>query len=134
MSKSRFTYRSKIYHTFGHVLQIAKALIGNRSGVVIKTPKGDIKKRILPVGRITIFNENKSITAGLTAGSEKMMKAVEQMDTIDDVEGERGTNVGGMLANMRKQMAVITGQPKEEIKNCKNQHKKSTSIYAYKVL
>jgi hypothetical protein len=33
------------------IVHIAKALIGNRSAVVIKTPAGEVKERKIPAGR-----------------------------------------------------------------------------------
>ncbi|ETJ42133.1 Glycerol dehydratase reactivation factor, large subunit, partial [human gut metagenome] len=35
-----------------NIVPIARALIGNRSAVVIKTPAGDVKERVIPAGSI----------------------------------------------------------------------------------
>ena len=40
------------------VVPIARALIGNRSAVVIKTPAGDVKERKIPVGTIELLGED----------------------------------------------------------------------------
>ena len=39
------------------IIPIARALIGNRSAVVIKTPSSSIKQRVIPVGEITIIDK-----------------------------------------------------------------------------
>lgn len=36
------------------VVPLSKALIGNRSGVVMKTPQGDVKEKVIPAGNIYI--------------------------------------------------------------------------------
>ena len=41
------------------VVPIARALIGNRSAVVIKTPEGDVKERRIPAGSIEIIGAKK---------------------------------------------------------------------------
>ncbi len=38
-----------------NIVPVARALIGNRSAVVIKTPAGDVKARVIPAGKI--FNQ-----------------------------------------------------------------------------
>ena len=43
------------------VVPIARALIGNRSAVVIKTPEGDVKERRIPAGSIEIIGEKKKV-------------------------------------------------------------------------
>ena len=42
------------------VVPIARALIGNRSAVVIKTPEGDVKERRIPAGSIDYRRKEKS--------------------------------------------------------------------------
>lgn len=34
------------------IVPIARALIGNRSAVVLKTPQGDVRSRVIPAGKI----------------------------------------------------------------------------------
>ena len=38
-----------------NIVPIARALIGNRSAVVIKTPAGDVKERVIPAGSIIVM-------------------------------------------------------------------------------
>ena len=47
------------------VVPIARALIGNRSAVVIKTPEGDVKERRIPAGSIEIIGEKKKVIVGV---------------------------------------------------------------------
>ena len=58
------------------VVPIARALIGNRSAVVIKTPEGDVKERRIPAGSIEIIGAKKKVIVGVEEGAEKMMEAV----------------------------------------------------------
>ncbi|MEE1227667.1 MAG: diol dehydratase reactivase subunit alpha [Lachnospiraceae bacterium] len=97
------------------VVPIARALIGNRSAVVIKTPEGDVKERRIPAGSIEIIGKNKKVTVGVDEGAEKMMEAVNSVPEIIDVKGEPGTNVGGMLEKVRQVMSNLTNQRAKDI-------------------
>lgn len=98
-----------------NIVPVARALIGNRSAVVIKTPKGDVKARTIPAGKIEITGGNRRSTVGISAGAEKIMDAVSAFEVIDNVTGESGTNVGGMLEKVRLTMAELTDRPVNQI-------------------
>lgn len=98
------------------VVPIARALIGNRSAVVIKTPEGDVKERRIPAGSIEIIGKKKKVTVGVDEGAEKMMEAVNAVDVIEDIKGEPGTNAGGMLEKVRQVMSNLTNQHPRDIK------------------
>ncbi|MGF7437562.1 diol dehydratase reactivase subunit alpha [Lentilactobacillus senioris] len=98
-----------------NIVPVARALIGNRSAVVIKTPKGDVKARVIPAGSITIEGDNRSQVVDLSDGADKIMKAVASFNKIDNVVGESGTNIGGMLERVRQTMAELTNKPFSEI-------------------
>lgn len=98
------------------VVPIARALIGNRSAVVIKTPEGDVKERRIPAGSIEIIGKKKKVTVGIDEGAEKMMDAVKSIDVIEDIKGEPGTNAGGMLEKVRQVMSNLTNQHPRDIK------------------
>lgn len=98
------------------VVPIARALIGNRSAVVIKTPEGDVKERRIPAGSIEIIGKKKKVTVGVDEGAEKMMEAVKSIDVIEDIKGEPGTNAGGMLEKVRQVMSNLTNQHPRDIK------------------
>lgn len=92
------------------IVHIAKALIGNRSAVVIKTPAGEVKERRIPAGEIIIHSGERTYTATVDRGSKEIMDVVKKSKEISDVTGTKGTNVGGMLEKVRKEMAVLTEQ------------------------
>jgi diol dehydratase reactivase alpha subunit len=98
------------------VVPIARALIGNRSAVVIKTPEGDVKERRIPAGFIEIHGEKKKVKVDVEEGAEKMMEAVRSVPVIEDIKGEPGSNAGGMLEKVRQVMSNLTNQHPKEIK------------------
>lgn len=99
-----------------HIVPIARALIGNRSAVVIKTPKGDVKERRIPAGKVEIIGENKRASVDVDQGAQKIMQVVNSVSHICDVKGEPGTNAGGMLEKVRHVMSQLTNQHPDVIK------------------
>lgn len=97
------------------IVPISRALIGNRSAVVIKTPKGDVKERKIPAGSVEIIGGKKRISVNVDEGAEKIMDAVNAVDFVEDVKGEPGTNAGGMLEKVRLVMSNLTGQSASHI-------------------
>lgn len=98
------------------VVPIARALIGNRSAVVIKTPKGDVKERRIPAGEIIVSSYNKTSRVEVEKGAEAIMKAVSSVSSIEDIRGESGTNAGGMLERVRTVMAQLTKSNPNNVK------------------
>ena len=98
------------------VVPIARALIGNRSAVVIKTPAGDVKERKIPAGSIEIVSARRTLKVNVDAGAEKIMDAVNAIPEIEDIRGEPGTNAGGMLEKVRQIMANLTNKHPKDIK------------------
>ena len=90
------------------VVPISRALMGNRSAVVIKTPEGDVKERTIPAGKIIINGDRKEIFVNIEDGAEKIMQTISKIKKIEDIRGEAGTNVGGMLEKVRQTMANLT--------------------------
>lgn len=99
-----------------HVVPIARALIGNRSAVVIKTPKGDVQARTIPAGNIKVIGQRETAQVDISRGAEDIMAAVARITCIENVVGEAGTNVGGMLEKVRQTMARLTEKSLEDIK------------------
>ena len=99
-----------------HVVPVSRALIGNRSAVVIKTPAGDVKERKIPAGTVTFFGEHKKATVGVDDGADVIMDAIRSVAPIDDVKGEPGTNAGGMLEKVRQVMSNLTKTHPKDIK------------------
>ena len=89
------------------VVPLARSLVGNRSAVVIKTPKGDVQERRIPAGRI-IVRGGTTAEGDVHRGAEEIMAAVAKVRQVDDVTGEPGTNVGGMMEKVRVTMAQLT--------------------------
>ncbi len=98
-----------------NVVPVARALIGTRSAVVVKTPEGDVKARTIPAGHLTLYSEGRTTTVDVAQGSEKIMQAVSACKSLDNVTGEAGSNIGGMLENVRQTMAELTNKPSTEI-------------------
>ncbi len=97
------------------IVYVAKALIGNRSAVVIKTPKGDIKERKIPAGQLILQGEMRNYKVEVSAGADEIMSVIQKAGTLKDVEGEKGTNVGGMIEKVRGEMAKIIEDQADEI-------------------
>ncbi len=98
-----------------NIVPVARALIGNRSAVVIKTPKGDVKARVIPAGTVYINGNKGKAQVDVAAGAEAIMKTVNEFDSIDDITGKSGTNVGGMLEKVRQTMANLTDKQNQDI-------------------
>lgn len=98
------------------VVPIARSLIGTRSGVVIKTPEGDVKERSIKAGTITIIGSKKEVEVDVDEGADKIMEGVSNIMDIEDIQGEVGTNAGNMLDRVRRVMAGLTDKHKKEIK------------------
>lgn len=98
---------------------VAKALVGNRSAVVIRTPQGEVVERKIEAGRIILIGtNNQQLEVSINDGAEAIMdtyEKLEMLDTLADVQGETGTNVGGMFNGLRHDLAELTGQLPNEI-------------------
>ncbi|MFP5596870.1 propanediol dehydratase reactivase alpha subunit PduG [Kluyvera sp. 142486] len=98
-----------------NIVPMARALIGNRSAVVVKTPSGDVKARAIPAGNLELLAQGRTVRVDIAAGAEAIMKAVDGCGKLDNVTGEAGTNIGGMLEHVRQTMAELTNKPSSEI-------------------
>lgn len=97
-----------------HVVPIARALIGNRSAVVIKTPEGDVKERSIPAGFVQFIGEQKTAKIDIDRGAKEIMETMASVGKLQDVKGEAGTNAGGMFEKVRVVMSQLTKlQPKD---------------------
>lgn len=94
-----------------HVVPIARALMGTRSAVVIKTPRGDIRERRIPAGQLHLLGRDRKVTVRVDEGAETIMAQVAKVAPLVEIQAEPGTNVGGMFENVRKVMADLTDQP-----------------------
>jgi diol dehydratase reactivase alpha subunit len=98
------------------VIPIAKALIGLRSAVVIRTPSGDVQTRHIPAGTIALIGAKETLAVEMDRGADAIMEALAQVMCLLDVQGEAGTNVGGMIARVRQTMSDVTEKPLAAIK------------------
>lgn len=98
-----------------NIVPMARALIGNRSAVVVKTPSGDVKARAIPAGNLELQAQGRTVRVDVAAGAEAIMKAVDGCGKLDNVTGEAGTSIGGMLEHVRQTMAELTNKPSSEI-------------------
>ncbi|MGB9859731.1 MAG: diol dehydratase reactivase subunit alpha, partial [Moorellaceae bacterium] len=99
-----------------NVVPMARALIGNRSAVVIRTPAGDVKERRIPAGKLVLRGRGRTVAVDIEEGAAAISAAVEGIWPLEDAEGSPGTNVGGLLARVKETMAEVTGQPLEAIR------------------
>ncbi|BBY30436.1 diol dehydratase reactivase subunit alpha [Mycolicibacterium sediminis] len=91
------------------VAPVARALTGNRSAVVIRTPSGDVGDRVIPAGSLVLTGERRRATVDVSGGAADIMAAVERVGPLTDVTGEAGTNTGGMISGVRQSMADLCG-------------------------
>nr|WP_318381120.1 diol dehydratase reactivase subunit alpha [uncultured Enterobacter sp.] len=98
-----------------NIVPVARALIGNRSAVVVKTPSGDVKARAIPAGNLELLSGGRTLRVDVAAGADAIMKAVNDCPALDNVIGEAGTNIGGMLEHVRQTMAELTNKPSNDI-------------------
>lgn len=96
------------------VVPMARALVGNRSAVVIKTPAGDVTERRIPAGTLHLLGE-RAVDVDVEAGAEEIMRAAARAGLLRDVRGEPGTNIGGMMEKVRVTMARLTGREPSDI-------------------
>lgn len=95
---------------------VAKALVGNRSAVVIRTPQGELVERKIEAGRMILKGMKKQeFTVSINDGAEAIMATYDKIGELQDVYGETGTNVGGMFNGLRHDLAQLTGQPATDI-------------------
>lgn len=93
------------------IAPVARALVGNRSAVVIRTPRGEIVERRIEAGRLLLYGKKGRLEVAINDGAEEIMRSIEKTGGLIDIQGEMGTNVGGMLNGLRQQLSESTGQP-----------------------
>lgn len=98
------------------IAPVARALVGNRSAVVVRTPAGDITDRRIPAGSVTLIGEKHSLSVEMEAGAESIMATLRRVQPLADAVGEAGTHVGGMLARVRDTMAEMTDVPAGDVR------------------
>ncbi|BBZ26937.1 diol dehydratase reactivase subunit alpha [Mycolicibacterium madagascariense] len=90
------------------VSPVARALVGNRSAVVVRTPSGDVEDRTIPAGSLDLIGPRKRASVDVSRGAVDIMAEVQRVGPLEDVVGEAGTNTGGMIATVRQSMADLS--------------------------
>ena len=90
------------------VSPVARALTGNRSAVVVRTPSGDVEDRTIPAGSLDLIGPRKRASVDVSRGAAEIMAEVQRVGPLEDVVGEAGTNTGGMIATVRQSMADLS--------------------------
>ncbi|AWS46994.1 diol dehydratase reactivase subunit alpha [Streptosporangium sp. 'caverna'] len=98
------------------IAPVARALVGNRSAVVVRTPAGDITDRRIPAGTLTLIGEKAKRPVEMEAGAEEIMATLQRVQPLIDAVGEPGTHVGGMLARVRDTMSGLTAMPVDTVR------------------
>jgi diol dehydratase reactivase alpha subunit len=98
------------------IAPVARALVGNRSAVVVRTPAGDVTDRRIPAGNLTLQGERTTLTVEMDAGAEAIMAVLRRSQPLVDAVGEPGTHVGGMLARVRDTMSELTVTPVDTVR------------------
>ena len=99
-----------------NVSPIAKSLIGLKSGVVIKTPKGQVVERRIKAGTLELIGRGKSFSVDVNQGAKEIMKALDKLGEIEDLQGEQGTNVFSMINSVKASMAQLTNREFHQVK------------------
>ncbi|NKQ51296.1 diol dehydratase reactivase subunit alpha [Amycolatopsis sp. K13G38] len=99
------------------IAPVARALVGNRSAVVVRTPAGDIADRRIPAGTLTLIGEHARLSVGMDSGADEIMATLRRVRPLEDATGEAGTHVGGMLATVRDTMAELAGSGEVRIQD-----------------
>ncbi|GLW10734.1 diol dehydratase reactivase subunit alpha [Microtetraspora sp. NBRC 13810] len=98
------------------IAPVARALVGNRSAVVVRTPAGDIADRRIPAGTLTLIGEQTKRSVEMDAGAAEIMDTLRRVRPLVDAAGEPGTHVGGMLARVRDTMSELTEMPVDGVR------------------
>jgi diol dehydratase reactivase alpha subunit len=97
------------------IAPVARALVGNRSAVVVRTPAGDVTDRRIPAGTLTLIGEKSKRAVEVEAGATEIMATLRGVQPLTDAVGEAGTHVGGMLARVRDTMSELTAMPVADV-------------------
>jgi diol dehydratase reactivase alpha subunit len=90
------------------VSPVARALTGNRSAVVVRTPSGDVEDRTIPAGSLDLIGVQRNASVDVSRGAAEIMAEVARVSPLVDVVGEAGTNTGGMISTVRQSMADLS--------------------------
>lgn len=98
------------------VLPIAKSLVGNRSALIVRTKGGEVIEKSIPAGKIYLIEEEKSHLVDVDEGANKIMEALKGTKSLQDVKGEKDTNIGIMLDSMKEHLGRLTNKEMDHIR------------------
>jgi Exopolyphosphatase len=97
-------------------IPVARSLTGCRSGVVLRAQGAQVQSRRIRAGTLRLDGNKKSVELDVNRGADAIMAALEQAGSLTDAVGEEGTNVGGLLGNIKQTMAELTEQSVKDMK------------------
>ena len=97
------------------IVPVTRALVGNRSAVVIRTPLGEVKERRIPAGELYVQGPQGRRSIDVDEGAEKIMELIRTSTPVADLFGQPGTNVGGMMERVRNTMSNLTNIPIQDV-------------------
>ncbi|MDR1977482.1 MAG: diol dehydratase reactivase subunit alpha [Synergistaceae bacterium] len=97
------------------IVPVARALVGNRSAVVIRTPLGEVRERRIPAGELYILGPQGKRTVNVEDGAEAIQNTIVACSPVENIFGQPGTNVGGMMERVRRTMSDLTDIPVGDI-------------------
>ena len=98
------------------ITPIAKGLIGLRSGVVIRTPAGEVREQKVKAGKLKIIGNKAVEEVDINSGAYNIMRKLSQVGEIEDIEGEEATNISFMIKSIKKSMSELTGLEMDKVK------------------
>ncbi len=98
------------------VSPVARALTGNRSAVVVRTPSGDVEDRTIPAGSLDLVGVQKKATVDVSRGAAEIMAEVQRVSPLVDVMERRAPTPGGMIANVRQSMADLSNHALADVR------------------
>lgn len=98
------------------IIPIAKGLIGLRSGVVIRTPNGDVKEKKIKAGVLKIIGKKYAEEVDIDNGAEAIMRKVNIIGDIEDIQGEQSTNISFMINSIKDSMGKLTEMSMDSVK------------------
>lgn len=98
------------------IIPIAKGLIGLRSGVIVRTPHGEVKERKIKAGVLRIIGKKSIEEVDVNNGAEFIMRKVNEIGEIEDIEGESSTNISSMIKSIKSSMAELSEIDMDKVK------------------
>jgi len=98
------------------IIPIAKSLIGTRSAVVVRTPNGEVREKVLPAGKLILISKKQHPTeVNIDRGGAKIMSSISNIEELINIEGDEGSNIGNMLSRMRQDLYELSNSTMQNI-------------------